>query len=285
MLTSSDILAAGVRPGTLAKWVRRRHLLALHRGVYVPPELALTPRVVARAATLATGLAEATASHQTAARVHGIGVLVLTGPPHVTIPARIHRRARRDLVLHRNDLCDSDVATLGGLRVTSALCTVGDLLNGPSRLAAVWAGEAALRHRMTTADDVDELLARSSGRPYGARMRMWRALMDARSESPLETAVRLVLRDAGVPTPEPQYQVRTDDGHVLARLDLAWPASRLGVEADGKEPHGQLRPVYTDRWRTNALVGWQVVRFTWYDVLSRPAYVVATVRAHLAAAA
>lgn len=32
--------------------------------------------------------------------------------------------------------------------------------------------------------------------------------------------------------------------------------------------------------RTNALVGWQLLRFTRYDVLRRPAYVVATARAH-----
>lgn len=109
--------------------------------------------------------------------------------------------------------------------------------------------------------------------------------MDVRSESPLETAVRLLLHDAGVTPPVPQHEVRTSDGHLLARLDLAWPAHRLALEADGKEPHGQLRPIYTDRWRHNALVGWRVIRFTWHDVLRRPAYVVATVRAHLAAAA
>jgi very-short-patch-repair endonuclease len=54
----------------------------------------------------------------------------------------------------------------------------------------------------------------------------------------------------------------------------------IGIEADGKEPHSGLRPVFTDRCRTNALVGWQLLRFTWYDVLRRPAYVVATARAH-----
>lgn len=285
LLTSADILATGVHPDTMAKWVRRGHLRALHRGVYAPPTLVLTPRVVARAATLATGLDAATASHETAARVHGIGVLVLAGPPHVTIPERVHRRARPGLVLHRNDLCGSDVILLDGLRLTAGPRTVRDLLAGTSRLAAVWAGEAALRQGLTTEGDLDEQVAQWAGRPGGARMRMWRAAMDVRSESPLETAIRLVLRDAGLPAPVPQHLVRNRDGHVLARIDLAWPDHRLGLEADGKEPHGQPRPIYTDRWRNNALVGWHSVRFTWHDVLRRPAYVVATVRAHLAAAA
>ena len=111
------------------------------------------------------------------------------------------------------------------------------------------------------------------------------ALVDVRSESPLETAIRLLLLDAGLPSPVPQHPVRSSDGRLLARLDLAWLDRRLGLEADGKEPHGQPRPIYTDRWRANALVGWQLIRFTWHDVLRRPAYIAATVRAHLCAAA
>jgi very-short-patch-repair endonuclease len=40
------------------------------------------------------------------------------------------------------------------------------------------------------------------------------------------------------------------------------------------------RPLYRDRCRQNQLLlaGWTVLRFTWYDVLHRPAWVVAQVR-------
>lgn len=285
LLTRADLLAAGVHPDRLRGWVRRGRLKTLYRGVYTWPGLALTPELIARAATLAVDLPAAAASHGTAADVHGIGVLVLAGRAHVTVPESVHRQSRPGLVVHRCRLADAEVVDLDGLRVTGALRTVHDLLVGPSPLAGVWAGEAALQRQLVTEDALDHLTAQSGGRPYADRLRQRRALVDARSESPLETAIRLVLHDTGLPMPESQHEVRTRDGHLLARIDLAWPANRLGLEADGKEPHGQLRPVYTDRWRTNALVGWQLVRFTWYDVLRRPAYVVATVRAHLTAAA
>lgn len=285
LLTTADLLAAGISPTTLQGWVRRGRLRVVHRGVYAPPDLPLTPRVVARAATLATGLPEAVAAYRTAADVHDLGVHLLAGAAHVIVPTAVHRPSRSDLVVHRLELADADVVDLDGLRATAVLRTVLDLLVAPSRLAAVWAGEAALRARTMGEDALDEGVEARGGRPYAARMRQWRALMDPRSESPLETAVRLLPHDARVPAPQPQYEVRTDDGYVIARIDLAWPAYRLGLEADGKEPHGKLRPIYTDRWRTNALVGWRVVRFTWHDVLRRPTYVVATVRAHLAAAA
>lgn len=285
LLTCRDVLQVGVPPATLTSWIRRGRLRPLHRGVYAPEGVAVTPELTARAATLATGHADAAASHQTAARVHGIGVLIVDGAAHVTVPTGVHRPSRPELFVHRSDLAADEVTVRGTLRVTSVPRTLHDLLRGADRLGAVWACEAALRRDLLAERELDALVSRSAGRSYGARMRRRRALVDVRSESPLETAIRLVLHDAGLPPPVSQHPLRTEDGHLLARLDLAWPDARMGLEADGKEPHGKPRPVYTDRWRTNALVGWQLVRFTWYDVLRRPAYVVATVRAHLAAAA
>ncbi len=82
-----------------------------------------------------------------------------------------------------------------------------------------------------------------------------------------------------------QYRISTPDGHDLARLDLALPAIRLGIEADGHGPHGGVPALYRDRWRANALLGWSLLRFTWYDVMRRPGYVLATVGARLGAAA
>lgn len=279
------MLAAGVPPDTLTGWVRSRRLSIVHRGVYAVSGHPAGARQVARGAVLAARHPAAAASFQTAALVHRIGVLATAGTPHVTLPSSVHRPSRPTLVVHRADLAAGDVVDLDGLRVTAVPRTVRDLFMGGDRLAAVWAGEAALRAGSVCAPALDGMLEACAGHPHSAQMRQWRALVDPRSESPLETAVRLLLVDAGLPTVVPQHPVRTPDGHLLARLDLAWPAARIGIEADGKEPHSGLRPVFTDRWRTNALVGWQLLRFTWYDVLRRPAYVVATVRAHLRAAA
>ncbi len=280
LVTRGDVLAAGVPPDTLTGWVRSGRLSIVHRGVYALAGQRDSARQQARAAVFAARHPAAAASFQTAALVHRIGVLATAGTPHVTLPSSVHRPSRPTLVVHRADLDAKDVVDLDGLRVTAVLRTVRDLFMGGDRLAAVWAGEAALRAGSVCAPALDELLEHCTGRPHAARMRQWRALVDPRSESPLETAVRLLLVDAGFPTVVPQHPVRTPDGHLVARLDLAWPAARIGIEADGKEPHSGLRPVFTDRWRTNALVGWQLLRFTWYDVLRRPAYVVATARAH-----
>ncbi len=109
---------------------------------------------------------------------------------------------------------------------------------------------------------------------------------DGRSESPLETLLRLLLVRAGIPPEVLQLQLFDRDGVCFARLDLAWPSRRLAVEADGREHHDKLDALYNDRRRQNlvSLAGWAVLRFTWKDVLHSPGWVVEQVRAALAAA-
>jgi very-short-patch-repair endonuclease len=112
-----------------------------------------------------------------------------------------------------------------------------------------------------------------------ARVRPALALADVRSESPLETVVRLLLTRAGLPPEILQLRLFTHHGVCYARLDLAWPSCRLAIEADGRETHDKPEALYQDRVRQNNLVlaGWTVLRFTWFDVLRRPSWVVAQV--------
>jgi very-short-patch-repair endonuclease len=54
----------------------------------------------------------------------------------------------------------------------------------------------------------------------------------------------------------------------------------LAVEADGRDTHDRPEALYADRVRQNLimLAGWRVLRFTWYDVMQRPDWVIAQVR-------
>ena len=68
------------------------------------------------------------------------------------------------------------------------------------------------------------------------------------------------------------------------RVDLAYPGARLAVEADSRVWHAGRHDVQRNSTKSNELVarGWRVLHFTWFDVTSRPAYVVATVELQLA---
>jgi very-short-patch-repair endonuclease len=70
---------------------------------------------------------------------------------------------------------------------------------------------------------------------------------------------------------------------LIARLDLAYPGKRLGIEYEGDHHRG--RGVFQqDLRRLNALraCGWTVLRFAALDIYREPSRVVATVRAPLA---
>jgi very-short-patch-repair endonuclease len=98
----------------------------------------------------------------------------------------------------------------------------------------------------------------------------------------LETKYVQLLRNAGVPTGIPQFEIRKLDGKP-AFLDFAYPDLMLGVELDGDASHFGARRSRSDQARENDLqaLGWRILRFDWDDVTKRPDYVVQMVRAAL----
>lgn len=166
------------------------------------------------------------------------------------------------------------------LAVSSAVDTVLDCALELPLVEAVVLADSALRKRACT---VRQLRRAATARRGTVRAgRLWTVLRwcDARSESVLESALRVVLCMAGLVPPDTQHPLF--DGAV--RLDLAWESSRLAVEADGRRWHDPQDRRDADRRRDNtaARAGWRVLRFTWAEVVHHPERVVAAVRAALA---
>ena len=69
-----------------------------------------------------------------------------------------------------------------------------------------------------------------------------------------------------------QYEV-WEMGRCVGRVDGAVPKLKLAIEMDGYEHHTDPDTFQRDRSRQNELValGWTVLRFTWHDVVNRPA--------------
>lgn len=61
---------------------------------------------------------------------------------------------------------------------------------------------------------------------------------------------------------------------------MAFPAHRLAIETDGWAFHSDQEVFQKDRDRQNeiALMGWQILRFTWLDVTEYPQRVIAEIR-------
>lgn len=278
LVVRQDALNAGVRSVDLDGLIRHGRLLRVQRGVYVEPDPPLSPVLRARAALLAAGPG-AVASGHTAAALLGLELVARPAYEEVTVPRGTPRRCHRsELRWCYDDLDPCDVVGRAPLLLTAPPRTLVDLLCRADRLTALWACERALSGN-TDRDEVAAALDRTAlGRRRAEVLERW-AEVDARSESPLETAVRLALLDAGLPRPVLQHRVYDEQGRVVARLDLAYPKLRLGIEADGCGPHDRPKAIYRDNRRAHRLasLGWQLLRFTWYDAVHAPGALAAEV--------
>ena len=72
----------------------------------------------------------------------------------------------------------------------------------------------------------------------------------------MESELRLIILDAGLPTPSLQYEVIDGNGE-LRRLDFAWPEYRGAMEYDGVPWHqARCDGIGSGRRRLRTLVGW-----------------------------
>jgi very-short-patch-repair endonuclease len=194
----------------------------------------------------------------------------------VTVPRDSNGRIHHGTRVRRRDLQSADVVQHRGLRVTALPLTVV---------------EAAVRHGGGPAV-MDSALQRRVGLPA-----LWRAhlrnkgrygspaarrLMQAASDGARSEAERLLvklLRQARVTGWRTNYPV---GGY---QVDVAFPTQRVAIEVDGWAFHSDQDDFQHDRERQNriALLGWQVMRFTWLDLTEHPQRVIAVIRSAISA--
>ena len=105
--------------------------------------------------------------------------------------------------------------------------------------------------------------------------------------SELEARFAALIGDGGLPAPVRQFDAGDDQGWI-GRVDFAYPALRLVIELDGRRFHSALLDRRSDARRDERLLagGWRhVVRISWFDVVHRPAEVLALLDGLLTAAA
>jgi hypothetical protein len=266
------------------KQLRQRDVVRLSRDTYLPR--AMADNVGARiAAVLMTAPDGAVVSHQTAASMWEIAVPLLRddGPIHLTVSTGSAVRARSDRSIHRSPLTPEETTALDGFPITTPARTWRDLAAVLERPALLAVTDQLLGRRCTSEDLQRQLELRPSGRG-AARARDVLPLGDRRAESPMESWTRWLVHEAGLPMPDLQRDLHDENGWFIGRADFVWEDQKVLVEFDG-DHHRDRKTFVDDVRRQNALIaaGWTILRFTSADVLGRPAYVVATIRAALRA--
>ncbi len=149
------------------------------------------------------------------------------------------------------------------MRTTSIDCTLRDLCRTLPAVEALVLLDAAVR--------------------TGVRIHTPLGMLAEPAESPMETRLRWLLQEAGLPRPKVQADLRDADGRFVGRADLYYRTARLVVEYDGANHRDRL---VEDNRRQNLLLnaGFRLLRFTAADIHQRPDVVTSQVQRALSPA-
>lgn len=270
-----QLIARGVTPDQITRRIKDGRLRPIHRGVYVVGHKVLPP--FAREAAAILALPSGVISHRSAARLHrilpwspGAHVWITTSRGDCTRPGLIVRQARLD---------PRDITRVHRIPTTTAAraileCAAVLPANEDDRLEQMCAEAHAAGSAKLP--DLRDQIARNPRKRGVARLA---SLLDrhktpARTKRELERRLLAVVRSSGLPEPEVNAFVEGRE------RDLFWGAQKLVVEADSYTFHSHARPWARDIGNTNELqlLGYLVLRFTWFDVTERPLWVIEKIR-------
>jgi very-short-patch-repair endonuclease len=283
VITTREAEALGLSRATLARRVNAGVLARTQRGVFL---LAGQEDDDDSWLEAACRCLNAVVSHESAGRIHGFEGLKWVKPT-VMVPHR-HTKVFGDVVVHQStDISDEHVVSIRGLPVTNPERTIMDLAAVLTDRRLDWVLDRALSTGTVDLSKLASLFAilGRRGKPGTTRTRR---MLDSRgqtyvpTDSVLEQRLLLLIQDAGLPSPVPQFRppwlVPTD-----GRVDFAYPESRLVIEGDSRKWHMLMEAFDTDRRRDNQaqLAGWRMLRFTWNDITSDAETVVGSIRTAL----
>lgn len=216
-----------------------------------------------------------TLSHLSAAQHHGLGLIRDPTKTYVTVRAgRSGVKATKDVrVFYRNIPAEH---VTGG--ITDVIRTVLDCARDCRIPDALAVADSALRYGKADRDDLVKAAAQLRG-PNSERVRSIVHWADPRAASVMESALRGLLCEAGLPIFEPQLPIVISTGETW-HPDLGHATTRTVIEADSVLNHsGPARlEIDAQRYDEFAAAGYVVLRFTWRQITGRPDWVVDMVR-------
>jgi very-short-patch-repair endonuclease len=269
VITLAQARRAGLSQDAINRRLRSGRWLRCSRGVYFADDRPFTDEARVRVGVWSYGR-DAVASGLAAAWWHQL-TRFAPETVEVTVPreARLHRHP--ETTLRRRDLDPKDIVERKGLRVTALPLTVVEAAarrGGGAKLM-----DSALQ-RHVELPQLWRAHLRNKGRHGSpAARRLLHAASDgARSEA--ERLLVKLLRDNGITGWKTNYPV---GGY---KVDVGFPKQKVAIETDGWAFHSSQEDFQNDRERQNkiALLGWQVLRFTWLDLTEYPQRVLAEIR-------
>jgi hypothetical protein len=261
-----------LRQGKLSPYQLRTSYRAIYPDVYLPRHATPSLRTRSEAAWLWSGRRGVLAG-LAAAALHGSSWIDDDEPVDL-----IWRNQHSPLgVLTRNQrVAKDEVTRVAGLPVTTPARTAFDLARRLGSGAAVARLDGLMRAKPFSVEEVLLIAKRHPGARGIVQLRAILPRVDPGAASPKETWLRLLLVDAGLPTPETQIPV-VANYRTIAVLDMGWERFKVAVEYDGDQHRTSRRQYVRDLRRLKELerLGWIVIRVIAED---RPENVLRQVR-------
>jgi very-short-patch-repair endonuclease len=198
-----------------------------------------------------------------------VAAILATAPARitVTVPRRLGLRGYPGVGVRRRDLGPADRRRVDGIWCTAAPLTVLETA------IALPDGSAFLDRALQTHvrfEDVCQSYCRVVGADGATRIADLLIAAADRADSAAERLMLSILRGAGLTGWERALPFQR------WTIDVAFRAAKLAIEIDGWAWHTDVDRFRADRRKGNALVGagWQLLRFTWHDLVHRREYVV-----------
>jgi hypothetical protein len=294
LATHAELAAAGYSAARIGTQLRAGTIVQISRGVYALSGLAAAAsgdeareHALAVAAAIRRLGPGVVASHQSAAIIHGLDMMPRPGQDQDTgsvtltrslgVPSRSSRAGVRMRVA---ELAADQLTTVHNVPVTTVARTVIDLARTLPFRDGVVVSDSGLRQTKVTRAALTSVLAASARWPGIRRAGEVVAFSDHRSESVLESIARVAFHEHGLPVPRLQAWVGGEEG-IVGRADFFWPEHGTIGEADGAvkyaTPRRAMSQLDRDAWLREA--GFEVVHFTWHQIVTVPWQVVSALRA------
>lgn len=261
-----------LRQRKLTRYQLRTEFRAIYPDIYLARHVAPSLRMRSEAAWLWTRRRGVLAG-LAAAALHGANWIDEDEPVELIWS---NQHAPIGIVTRNQRLRDNEITCVAGLPVTTVARTAFDLSCRLTTGEAVARLDALMR---ATPFSVEDVLLVTKGHPRARGLRRLREalpLVDPGAASPKETWLRLLIVNAGLPTPETQIPV-VMHYRTVALLDMGWERFKVAVEYDGDQHRTMRRQYVRDLRRLSALqdCGWIVIRVIVED---RPEAVIGKIR-------
>lgn len=261
-----------LRQRKMTRYQLRTEFRAIYPDIYLARHVAPSLRMRSEAAWLWTRRRGVLAG-LVAAALHGANWIDEDEPVELIWS---NQHAPMGIMTRNQRLRDNEITCVAGLPVTTVARTAFDLSCRLPTGEAVARLDALMR---ATPFSVEDVLLVTKGHPRARGLRRLREalpLVDPGAASPKETWLRLLIVNAGLPTPETQIPV-VMHYRTVALLDMGWERFKVAVEYDGDQHRTMRRQYVRDLRRLSALqdCGWIVIRVIVED---RPEAVIGKIR-------